>query len=177
MFTVRVTAKLLKNLKIKANESPQLSTCVLGDWYCNIAVIKRKSLLICMSEKTLFPILLPARDLAAFPSQLGIALQEDLKKLQIAQDKIEAELSAMQEWTFAKTANRRVLGSMNDFLRMLEFMLDSGETLDELSWRLGDAPCSPLGMSTPIEATKEAFKEKHVELKKFSPPVLRLIKS
>jgi hypothetical protein len=43
----------------------------------------------------------------------------------------------MANWNFAKTANRQVLGSMNDFANSLTFHVGSGETIQKLQKRLG----------------------------------------
>lgn len=70
MIVVRATAKLLKKLRSDTEENPPNSTGILGDWYCNIAIIQKQHLIICVSQKTLLPIILPAKDPASFPKRL-----------------------------------------------------------------------------------------------------------
>jgi hypothetical protein len=64
---------------------------------------------------------------------------------------------AADEYRTDKTANRQVLGSMNDFAWLLEAYLDHGDALLEASLRLADAPCSPLKMDRPKDITREVF--------------------
>ena len=55
-----------------------------------------------------------------------------------------------------KTVSRQVLGSMNDFVRMLDSYRGVG-TLLEVSLRLAETPCGPLQMNSPRNATLRAF--------------------
>jgi hypothetical protein len=65
----------------------------------------------------------------------------------------------------APTNDRRVLGTMNDFGRMLEDYLD-GRALVEVALHLADAPYSPVGMRNPRDVTRDLF----------AAPTLRLVK-
>jgi hypothetical protein len=67
--------------------------------------------------------------------------------------------------TVTGTNDRRVLGSMNDFVRMLDAYLD-GRPLVEVALHLAQAPCSPLGMVSPRRTTMALF----------AAPALRLVK-
>ncbi len=71
----------------------------------------------------------------------------------------------MNQVLFAKTSNRQVLGSMNDFANQLEAYLEDSTNLLDLSLKIGDAPMSLLGMQDPLRAT----------LAVFSKPPLRLV--
>jgi len=70
----------------------------------------------------------------------------------------------MREIVVAKTNDRRVLGSMNDFAWMMEAYVEDHSLL-ELALKLAECPCSPLGMNNPRETT----------LALFSTPVLRVV--
>ena len=157
MITIRVTAKVAKRLKVPLDPSPQASTGSLGDWYVNYLIIRRQHLLLAVSEQTLLPVVMPARDLALFPMRLSHDLEALLGSLRIPEEKTRAETSEMNRWCFAKTASRQVLGSMNDFAHMLEAFMDDGAPLLKQALRLGQSPCSPLGMDNPIRATGNLF--------------------
>ncbi len=60
---------------------------------------------------------------------------------------------------FAKTANRSVLGIMNEFSFLAEACRDDLETSDllTLSMRLADTPCSPIKHNSPARLVKEIF--------------------
>lgn len=118
---------------------------------------------------------MPAKDLAAFPIRLAGRVRELLTDIGVPDEKIEAEILEMKEISFAKTASRQILGSMNDFTNILEVMLEAGDSLDSITAMLGDTPCSPIGMSSPIEETARLF-QVNVRPKAPRQP-LRLIKS
>ena len=176
MIMVRATAKLLKKLKSDKEENPPKSTGILGDWYCDIAIIQKQHLILCVSQRTLLPIILPAKDPASFPKRLRSALDVVLTKIGVSKKDIDAELVEMEDVVISKTASRQILGSMSDFLHILDAMLDHGAPLDQMTWHLGDTPCSPLGMSSPLEETAKVFGVGPVPLKK-APTQLKLIKS
>ena len=58
-----------------------------------------------------------------------------------------------------------VLGTLNEFGRMLDFYLD-GRPVVEVALHLAECPCSPLGMGRPRDAARELF----------AAPTLRLVK-
>jgi hypothetical protein len=58
----------------------------------------------------------------------------------------------------APTNDRRVLGSINDFDRMLEAYLD-GRPLVEVALHLSEAPCGPIAMESPGRATIALFRQ------------------
>lgn len=85
----------------------------------------------------------------------------------VADHLIASELEQMDSVVFSKTASRRVLGSLNDFVHLLEAYNDSGLSLSEITQRVADTPCGPLGMESPDRATPLLFK---------GQPVLRVVK-
>ncbi len=62
----------------------------------------------------------------------------------------------MGQCTVTSASDRRVLGSMNDFVRMLDKDLD-GRPLLEVALQLAEAPCGPLGMESPLKTTTALF--------------------
>ena len=125
-FTIRMTAKLVKRVKEPLVADPPASTGLLGDWYANLLYIDRQQLILAVSEKTLLPLLVPAKDAKDFPRRLRESLAEFLAALKIPTDKIEKELAEMSSRTFSKTASRQLLGSMNDFANALEYYVGNG---------------------------------------------------
>ena len=90
---------------------------------------------------------------------------EVLRALGIPEAKVADEVAAMRDPVVAPTNDRRVLGSMNDFAFMTEAYAED-HPLMEVALKLAEAPCSPLGMNNPREATMAAF----------SMPLLRLVR-
>lgn len=156
-LTIRITAKLARRVNEPLVAAPSSSTGLLGDWYANLLYIDRQQIILAVSEKTLFPLLIPAKDAKTFPQRMRESLAESLAALNVPADKIYTELVEMDSWVFAKTASRQVLGSMNDFANALDFYVGHGESLKRLEQRLGETPCSPIGMDSPIDATCKLF--------------------
>jgi hypothetical protein len=61
----------------------------------------------------------------------------------------------MKEVVFASTSSRTILGTMNDFDRML--IAEPGTTLLAEALQLARAPCGPIGMESPDRATAALF--------------------
>ena len=155
MITVRCTQKLLRRLSVAPQPDAPPSESLLGDWYANLLHLGGEQLILCASERTLLPVLVTARDGLRFPERLRAGLREVLTALHVEPDVIARELATMGEHTFAKTNNRRVLGSMNDLAWMLECgRRDDAKPQSLLYWSLELAknPCSPLQMNSPDRA-------------------------
>ena len=75
------------------------------------------------------------------PTQLALAL----KPQGIGADTIVQEIWRMAEVAYAKTANRSVVGMLNEFSFLADYWRPrSGEDLVFLSQRLAETPCGPL---------------------------------
>lgn len=164
MLTIRCTQKLLTRLKVPPDPAPPPSTTKLGDWYANLVYVQRQQLVLAVSERTLLPVVFPVRGKEPLRDKLIHAVHEMLLSLGVDGDAVDKELNAMAEGSIAKTASRVVLGSMKEFLFMLqaraesEPKLDSAETLLMESRYLAEVPCGPLKEVFPDRATIEAFK-------------------
>ena len=99
--------------------APTQPSTKLGDWHAHL-LFTRPQLVLCMSERTLLPVLVPARDGNLLVSRLRDAVGEMLVELGIARGAVESERAAMMNAVIGKTLSRQVLGSMNDFVRMLD---------------------------------------------------------
>ncbi len=157
VFTLRATARLLARLKMAPQERPPASTTRLGDWYVNLLGAPSSQFILCVSERTLLPVILPAEDGASLSLRLALALGEVLREIGVSEDMTAAELGQMTEVSVAKTANRRVLGSMSDFAYLLDAYKQGGRSLLDVSLRLAEAPCGLIGMESPKHATLELF--------------------
>jgi hypothetical protein len=168
VFTLRATVKLLKRMKATPDPSPPPSTGRLGDWYANLLVVRPAHLVLCVSERTLLPVLVPARDISGLPERLALAVGDMLRAIGVPELEVLRELRHMVEWRIAKTAGRQVLGSMNDFAWMAE--VDPRETMSLLdrALLLAECPCTPI-KDNPCRATLGLFGERE------TPSRLRLV--
>lgn len=160
MFTFRATAKLLRRMNARPDESQRPSTGLLDDWYANLLVVRPAHLVLCVSERTLLPVILPAKDSASLPMRLGAALGDTLRAIGVPEVDVLRELRHMVDWRVSKTASRQVLGSMNDFVVMLGTEPEEPTTLLDRALLLAEVPCSPIGMQNPRRATLALFNER-----------------
>lgn len=144
-YDLYCTKKLLDRTKHPIGLVPPVQTTALGNWYAT-ALFWKPQLALLVNEQTLLPVLMPlapATSLAErFPSQLATVLAAH----GVDQAFIAAELAQMTEARYAKTANRSVVGVMNQFAFQAEVYREYLETdaLLMLSLRLAETPCSPL---------------------------------
>lgn len=154
MYSIRCTARLLSLLHVRPAATPPPSTTTrLGDWCAHQVHLGRRQFIICVSEHTLLPVVLPARGATALPLWLAGGVREMLTALEVSANVVDAEVREMAEVTAGKTANRRVLGSIMEFGKMLPAYMANGETPMAAALHLAEAPCSPLGMESPREMT------------------------
>jgi hypothetical protein len=150
MFTLYSTAKLRDRLKRPLAVTKPPSTTILGDWYGTVLFWKPQLALL-VNERTLMPILLPLAPASTLPERLGPATAALLHRYGMALPLIERELAAMADVVVAKTRNRRVVGTMNEFVfEAGVFREQMGATdLAKLSMRLAATPCGAIGHSRP----------------------------
>jgi len=113
-------------------------------------------LVLGVAEHTLLPVLVPGREISTLLPRFRQAVGELLQAIGVPSAAIGHELDAMSEIVIGKTTSRRVLGSLNDFVRLAEPFLD-GRSLLQVALRLAEAPCSPIDMEFPRQATLAAF--------------------
>jgi hypothetical protein len=148
-----------------SGELPKSNTR-LGDWYANIVGgVGRQHIVLGVSGVTLLPVLVPAAPYRTMLSRFAETTGQVLRTLKIDEAKVVAEVNAMRDMVVATTNDRRVLGSMNDFVFMMDGYVEDHSLLD-VALHLAESPCGPLGMKSPRQATMSLF----------STPTLRLVK-
>lgn len=157
MLTLRCTTKLLRRLGHTAAAEPAAPSTRLGDWYANLLITRPEQLVLCVSERTLLPVLVPARPIGTLTVRFPLAVLEMLRAIGVPGDAIRNEERTMTDVAVGRTASRRVLGSMNDFAWMLDAYRATISSLPQLALRLADTPCGPLRMETPRRATLALF--------------------
>lgn len=159
VFTLRATRRLLTAMNAAPSDEPPPPSTLLGDWYANAT---NDSLVICVSERTLLPVVLPREALSAIVLELPRALAMVLEELGVDRAAIERERFAMVQSAVSTTANRRVVGFLNEFAFMLEAMRERPprRSLLQTSLHLAHTPCNASSaklVSWPDAATRAAF--------------------
>jgi hypothetical protein len=132
---------------------------MLGDWYANILIARPQHLVLCISERTLLPVVVTAKDLKALPKRLTEAVQHMLTRIGVPENLVQQELQEMSQSNFAKTENRKVLGSLNDFMFHLQDVCASDTSLSsaERALRLANMPSRAIEFAFPFEQTLSLF--------------------
>lgn len=159
MFVLRCTQKLLDRLNAKFDPEPARSDTVLGDWYASLVRVGRVQVVLGVSDRSLLPVVVPAKEGRSLVRRLGEALEPTLTAIGVPADDVIAERGAMQRWAVGKTTNRRVLGSLNDLAFQLEVGLRDfpDRTLLAQSLWLAKTPLKVIDYGAPDQATLAAF--------------------
>ena len=168
MVVLRCTQKLRQRMGQTgtSEQSPPKSSTRLGDWCANAISVHRQHVVLAVSGVTLLPVLVPAAPYKTMTARFVEATGKVLRALGIPEAKVAEEVGAMRELVVAPTNDRRVLGSMNDFAWMTQGYIEHEPSLLHVALKLAEAPCSPLGMNNPREATRSLF----------GMPTLRVVK-
>ena len=154
---------MIRRLGFPLLEDPPPSTTVLGDWYANTLRLGSAQVVLCTSERSLLSVVVPARDLR---SSLVPVLRDHvgalLLHIGVLPRLVQRELGEMQLVAFARTANKSVLGSMNDFAINLKYLAYNHPqlSLEDMTLQLCGTPCMPLRAAFPTEAAKALFEER-----------------
>ncbi|MBC7760601.1 MAG: hypothetical protein H7201_02140 [Candidatus Saccharibacteria bacterium] len=156
MYTLHCTQKLLDRIKQPVVDVPPAPTTSLGNWYAH-AMFWTPQVALLVNERTLLPVLMPLAPAATLPMRFPTHLAIALRELGINAEFVASEIEAMSEAAIAKTANRRVLGTMNEFAFLADGYRQYLESPDLLllSLKLSDTPCGPLKGNSPARVLRE----------------------
>lgn len=156
MIVFRCTQRLAKRLRVTLADDALPSAGSLGDWYANALNVGPSRNVLCLSERTLLPVILPSRK-SHFPGRFSNYLEEVLRHLEIPDQLVDRELRATSQAVFAKTKSRALLGSLNDFIFNASVLIEHGATPFEANLRLTEMPSKVIGYGFPSEAAREAI--------------------
>jgi len=162
MILFRCTKRLVERMKLPLTPDPPRSSGLLGDWYAHVLNIGGAWYVLCLSERTLLPVIVPARKdsfPSAFPEALGLVLEH----LAIDRADRERELSHCREVLYAPTRSRVVLGAMNDFAfnALAHAQLPTSRSAPsplEMAMSLSNMPSKPIGYDSPDRVVRELFR-------------------
>ena len=160
MVIIRPTANLAKKMKVKLVATSNQSSTLLGDWYARDLVIDRQQYILCVSEYGRLPVIFRAAPYASLPMRLVTALPEVLQKIGVPIEMARVEVSKMDEVVLAKTSNRSILGSMNEFRFQLQASNQLGRLHDDpvkMSLDLAEVVSLVLPNHTPKDTVLKLF--------------------
>ncbi len=168
MRIIHCTRKLLKELDVPLVEPDRIPqpTEVLGNWYANLLRIDRRKCLLFTNEKSLYTFLIPKvlkANLKNIEDEFLINLSYNLQNEGFGLDVINKVMQGYQEIGFAKTASKKVLGSMNELTFQYEVLIEQKEGLEnirilELNKHINRTIMGALKYKYPIEALRNLLK-------------------
>ena len=158
MLVIRCTRKLLDRIG-PADSDPPPSTTLLGDWYAKPFAIAQRRYVVLASALTRIAVLMPGRDLRNLPHNFPAFLAVQLGRLGVPTAAAERELEACRETVVAATADRSLLGTLNDYAAMTRFRFASGGELDleAEALSLSHTPLAPLGYAYAADVARGLF--------------------
>ncbi len=142
VLIVRATRTLLQRYGRPTLGVGEGSTTLLGEWYAT-ALFWRPQVVLLVNEPTLMPVLLPLAPAATLPARIPAQIAVTLSAHSAAVAIVDEELQRMQDRRIAPTANRSVVGIMNEFTYLAEAWRDgqTGPDLHALALRPARTPC------------------------------------
>ena len=119
MLTLRCTRRLLRRAGVSGKAETVPPTTVLGDWYANLIVARPQQLALCINERSLLVVILPARDFKNVAPRFRAQVVSLLARIGVPVSAIASEEVAMSEFRFGPTANRKVVGCLNQAAMVL----------------------------------------------------------
>jgi hypothetical protein len=161
MAIIKCTTKLLNELGVKpANDPDQPSS--LCDWHANMLWLNRKKYLLFTNDQTLYSLLVPwnkSPRSTAFIERFRFGLLQSLMREDFAEVQIEYLLSKHAQISITKTNSRSVLGSMNDLVIQIKYMIFESDgltdaNLSEVNRQLNRIPMSAIKYQFSIDELK-----------------------
>jgi hypothetical protein len=159
MVTLRCTQKLLRRLGVPTKVETYAPTTVLGDWYANLIYARPHQLVLCMNERSLLLVLVPAREGKSLPMRFRDSALALLHRLGVPSCSIETGALAMRDIRLGPTANRRVVGCMREAAFALSFEFESRrfQTVEAIEDYFCEFIYSTTGYRPPGELALELF--------------------
>ena len=166
MTIIRCTAKLLKEFGMKStNTADQLPG--LCDWHANLLRLDRKKYVLFTNDQTLYSFLVrwtKSLGLTSFQERFRLGLLKSLVNDNLDEEQLEYLLRRHEQITITKTNNRSVLGSMNDLVFQIRYMIYmkgglSEFDLPEINRELNRIPMGAIQYIFSIEELKRRLSD------------------
>jgi hypothetical protein len=129
VLTIRCTRKLLRRLGAEAITDPPSPTNLLGDWYANLIFVGHTPLVICVSERSLLPVLVEVKGASSFHPRFLEAARSVLQGIGAERDTVR-QVREIGSFAIGMTSSRRVLGALNDLASLARFDIEANPSID-----------------------------------------------
>ena len=111
--------------------------------------------MICVSERSLLPVFVEAKDRSTFADRLREAVRSVMESIGVTGGLIEGELNEMSQVRIGATSSRKVLGSLNELSFLSRDSVDRRPQIDliALATEIAETPCSLITYESPKSMT------------------------
>lgn len=160
---IQCTQKLQEVLKIKAAALP-IDTAPMMCWHGNIFTINRRKCLLITHNESLYSLCffgVTQKELGRLHELILNRLKQEMMRDDFTIAEISAMVKTMKMLDFAKSSDRRVLGSMNDMIHSVKYMAEYRETTDEnfFTHYINQTPYKKGDYCYPKELLKKLLKQ------------------
>lgn len=172
MALLQCTKKLLAELPTPATQSLSVPS-ILGDWHANLFRIERRKCVLFTHDDTLFSVFVPMLKKPHFQNLASVFVNHLIRTLESEGFKDDIIVHIKDDYThnlfYTPTNSRSVLGSMNDILLQIPFVLarkgglqttnalDLNHTLNRTPLIKKSFCCAVEGLAEGLSAIKEQF--------------------
>jgi len=123
-------------------------------------------LVICVSERSLLPVFVEAKDRSTFADRLREAVRSVMEGIGVTGGLIEGELNEMSQVRIGATSSRRVLGSLNELGFLSRDSIDRRSRIDliALAAEIAETPCSLIKYESPKSMTLALLRNRSVDV-------------
>jgi hypothetical protein len=162
LVILRCTRKLLKALGVKPADPLPPSTNVLGEWCAHLIETVAGDLVIFANARTLLSVALPASSLPQLIPLFAARVYNLLCVIGVPETLAAQEIATYRDALFTKTADRSVLGSLNEIAHYYQYVAEASNLCEPLSLQLVEEELArylhkPLGYRYPAEIAVDLF--------------------
>jgi hypothetical protein len=160
LVVLRCTKKLLKALDIKPTDAVAPSTNILGEWYAHLIETAVGDLVVFANARTLLSVALPASAISQLIPLFTARVYNLLRIIGVPDRCANQEIASYQDVLFARTADRSVLGSLNEIARYYQYVAEASGpdepiSLQHIEQKLSRYLHKPLGYRYPADVAIE----------------------
>jgi hypothetical protein len=168
MITLRCTKKLQKALGVHPADDMAPATNALGEWYGNVIDTTAGELVVFCNARTFLSVAVPTTHTEDLIPTFVARVYNLLRLIEVPEPLANREIAAYDSVQFARTADRSVLGSLNQIAQIFQYVAEESEpgsrlSLQSIELGLGEYFHKALGNVYPSEAAANLLQREPVQ--------------
>lgn len=157
------TKKCLEYLRRPVTEKLKKSDAILGEWYVNIVPTFRGDTILFVNNPTRLTIVIPDEWVLDIESDFKKRLLDLYQLLNLPAEFINHEKGKLDDFQYARTDSRSLLGSMNDIAVQLQAWAEGvspghGDTLESFELGMSQMPHQSLDDENAVHVIHQLIK-------------------